>query len=406
MPPKAKKLSKATKTSSQAQGNATRSRSPTTQRDDSGSSVTASSANTPEGSLQESVKSHLVEEVESRHIFSKTRDFIAHFSPQLRQSGIDYRAVIAKLSPTNETELDLYTLVPTWPPDGSSEEAYYPPFASFLTMIRSAVISLARPNGHQILPLKIFSYNKEMADKVHGSPSLKPDGLAAVKKKDKVTWAEVEFVFEVKENPGQAFPQCASYARAMFASRPGRRQAVVIYLDQKLTRAQVHVFNRSCVSSSLLLSLMDLSGIRNFIRIVAAFFTTIDEEVDSSQDSELMMLPDCLIQVQGIVSQRICVTGRSTHVISGKVIALQDRQTSEEKKEAPVVKYSSGMAADSINLPQITLPGTSRLRRRRPDTESTRLLQAFTGLSLETKLYRASKRHLVCKFPFYNKFVN
>jgi hypothetical protein len=308
----------------------------------------SSSSHATSNTHQSDVKTLLEEELRGRRCWSTTRAFLESFEPL--PIPVNYIEVLEKLDPgiTARPGNESYVLPRTavsWPPQNSSERKYYQPFAELLQHIQQVVRSVAtpiqkakkdEPKSKSLMPpaIKIFKYDKVMADSPDASWALKPDGLGALRipvKSEHLPWKVVDFAFEVKNNDSQAFIQVASYARAILAARPGRRYTIALTFNQVSFNVQFHLFGRSLASSSVQLPICTVAGFRSFVRISTAFLCTLGGGEDHSQDSYFMAIPGHLLQVKNILANRLCVTGRATRVITADVFQMIKKSEPDEK---------------------------------------------------------------------------
>jgi hypothetical protein len=206
------------------------------------------------------------------------------------------------------------------PKSGSPERSYYEPLTSWIQSVKdsSPILSKAEIN--------FFPYDKTMKDSADGSWALKPDGLGAAKEEKCMEWKNVRLAIEVKSDDAKAFLQAASYARSMLAARPGLRYAVILTFNHRKNRLIYHVFSHSCISSSVPLDISTVGGYRSFVRITVAFLSALAANEDHSQDSNFMLIPNHLLRVDQILTNRICVIGRATRVVRGHVVESVEGQ--------------------------------------------------------------------------------
>jgi hypothetical protein len=285
----------------------------------------------------------LKQELNEKRYWSTTRQFVEHFAATPNSSSnsppVDYRAILKSIDQAVLAAPSNHPYTPnsiTWPPNGSPERTYYEPLLALIQRVQDSDSLSASGN------IIIFPYDRNMRESSNSSWPLKPDGLGAVKEKQRMAWKDVEIAVEVKDNDASAFIQVASYARAILAARPGLQYAVAITFNHRKFNLQYHIFSRSCVSSCVPLPISTAGGYRNFVRITAAFLSALGGNEDFSQDSSFMLIPGHLLRIHDVLTQRICIVGRATRVVRGSVVETVEDQEPNKDSQHLVSEVSIG----------------------------------------------------------------
>jgi len=281
------------------------------------------SSDAASGSLQGVKLESISRKLKNLRYCSTTRDFLSHFEPL--PPHVKYQDILRDLAPDtlrkprsathrlsyidgNETR--------DWP-NSTKEKDHYAPLACLLASIQ-AKLKEKHPDLHS---LHFFEYDRVMADGLHGFDPLRPDALGTFGAEvSKVSWNDVAVAIEVKGDDIKVWPQAASYAEAMFASRPGCIYAFVITFNHKDSKIRFSVHSRCGISSSLPLDIRKISGFRSFVRITIHMLVSGRNAQDPSQDSRFILLPGYLTKVHSVIQTNTSLTGRATRVVRATVV--------------------------------------------------------------------------------------
>lgn len=287
------------------------------------SSGRASSASAASNASQKATMALIKSEMDGNQVWSFTRSFIKHFNTP---PEVDYKKILKELNAElleMSGEAIYLPIIKThdgieisWP-NSKKERDYYTPLAKLLGVVHQAVYK--QYPQHTRRDVEIFKFDRVMADGISSSSPLKPDGLAALKETQTIYWKDVDFAFEVKNRDNELALQAASYGRALLTARPGRRQSIVVTLNQEKNIVRFNVYNRVCFSSSPDLHIGQVGGFRSFVRIATSIFCTLSIDEDPSMDSYSIGIPGFLLQVNQTIARRVCVVGRATHVVAATI---------------------------------------------------------------------------------------
>ena len=283
---------------------------------------------------------------------SGTRDFLSHF--RSLPAHVKYQDILEALVPGMRDKPGdmLHSLsytddsgkVHPWPISERAKD-YITPLTHLLTEIQSKL----KQTYPKLQFVYFFAYNRLMADHVRSADELKPNALATISlATNEAPWRDVLMPIRITSNEKMAWIQCASYAEAMFASRPGRVYAAVVMFNHHTSWARFIIYSRSGISSTLPLDLSKVGGFRSFVRIIVHFLCSIDDTQDASQDSNFLLLPGYLTQVLSVVYTRSSLVGRATRVVRAKVVqTIDDSSGGYKSKEGHTAVLLSFVAPQS-----------------------------------------------------------
>lgn len=166
----------------------------------------------------------------------------------------------------------------------------------------------------------------------------------------------------VTNNEKMAWTQGASYAEAMFASRPGRLYAVVLIFNHHTSLIRFIIYSKFGISSTLPLDLGKVGGFRSFVRIVVQ----IDDGQDPSQDSNFLLLPGYLTQMLSVVHTRSSLIGRATRVVRAKIVETIDASSGGFKAKEEQITSPLSFA-----MPQRSRSSSHSLRPAQEETQDS-----------------------------------
>lgn len=355
-------MSKQTRKAARGTSHSKSSKSSKASRSSRAAQVQNISSDAAYGSLRRVKLEILSRKLKNLRYCSSTRDFLSHFEPL--PDHVKYQDILRDLAPNSLTKSSgaahrlTYTdgdKTRAWP-NSSNEKDYYMPLACLLSNVQEKLKD-KYPDLHS---LHFSEYDRSMADGVHGSEPLKPDALGTFEAEgSKVAWKDVAVAIKVKGDDQKVWLQAATYAEAMFASRPGCIYAIVITFNHKYTTIRFSIHSRCGISSSLPLDIRTTGGFRSFVRITVHMLVSGKNAQDPSQDSRFILLPRYLMKVLSVIQSRASLTGRATRVVRGEVV--QNVEDSCRGVEATDIENDiSRTAAPPQNRPIRTLRQVSK----------------------------------------------